>query len=73
MAGIPNVELTNEKIKDGRQFCSEVQCSGDNEIDAGFQFTTTAPNKSMIPQTDEQLKPLDELKDVLKETTRLKN
>ena len=71
VAGLPHVELTEEKIGDNRQYCSEVQCSGDNEKDSGFQFTTTALNKSTMPQTDEQLKPLDELKSVLKETNQI--
>ena len=71
VVGIPHVELTNKKIKDNRKFCSEVQCSRDKEIDAGFQFTTTAPNKSMMPQTDKQSRPLYELKDVLKETNQV--
>ena len=71
MVGIPHVELTDEKIKDNRQFFSEVQCSGDNEIDVEFQSTTMAPNKSMLPQADEKLRPLNELKDVLKETNQV--
>ena len=73
VAGLPHVELTEEKIEDNRQYCSEVQCSRDNEIDSGFQFTTTSLNESTTPQTDEQLRPLDELKAVLKETTRSKS
>ena len=73
VAGLPHVELTEEKIEDNRQYCSEVQCSGDSEIDSGFQFTTMALNKLTMPQTDEQLRPLDEVKAVLKETTRSKS
>ena len=72
VAGIPHFELTGEKIKDNRQFSLEVQCSGDNGIDAEFRSTTIAPNKLMMPQTNKQLKPLDELKDVIKETNQVK-
>ena len=70
-AGLPHVELTKEKTKDNRQFFSKVQCSRDNEIDAGFQSTTTAPNKPMTPQTDKQSRPFDELKGVIKETNQV--
>jgi hypothetical protein len=48
-----------------------VQCSRDNETDSGFQFTTTSLNESTTPQTDEQLRPLDQLKAVLKETNQI--
>ena len=72
VAGLPHIKLTDKNIKDNRQFCSDVQCSEDTRIDAGFQFTTTAPNKSMMPQTDKQLRQPDKLKDVLKETNEVK-
>ena len=68
VAGIQYIKMTNEKFKDNRQFFSEVQCSGDSRIDAGFQSSTTAPNKTMMPLTDKQSKPLDKLKGILKET-----
>ena len=62
------LNLPKKRQKTTGNFVKKVQCSRDNEIDAGFQFTTMAPNKPMTSLTDKQSRPLDELKDGLKET-----
>ena len=74
VAGIPHIKLNNEKIKDNCQFFSEVQCSRDSGIDAGFLFSTTAANanKLMMPLTDKQSKPLEKLKDIIEEIDKVK-
>ena len=68
VAGMKYIKMNNEKTKGNRQFFSKVQCSGDSEIDVGFQFSTTAEMKVMMSLTDEQLKPLDKVKDIFNET-----
>ena len=69
--GIQRIEIDQEKIKDNHQFCPKVYYTGDSEIDVGLQSSTTAANKAMMLLTDEQPKPLDELKDILKEINQV--
>ena len=70
--GIQQIKIDDKNIKDNCQFFSEVQCAGDSEIDAGFQFSTAVANKITMPTTDEQSKPLDKLKDIFKEANQVK-
>ena len=51
--------------------CTHFSFAVDSEIDGRFQLNTTATNKSMMPLTDKQWKPMDKLKDILKKTDQV--